>query len=319
MNTIPNRRAICETLMEKAGQDKTIVVLCSDSRGSASLEPFAQAYPQQFVEVGIAEQDLVSIAAGMASCGLKPFAASPACFLSTRSLEQIKVDVAYSQNNVKLIGISGGISYGPLGMTHHSTQDIACIASIPGMRVYLPSDRHQTKCLMEALVADDSPAYLRVGRNPVEDVYTSGQCNFVMDKATVLQQGKDITIIACGEMVREAQKAGEILKQKGISARVLDMYCVKPIDRQAVLDAARETGSILTVEEHSAFGGMGSIVSQIVSTCCPVPVVNMALPDQPAIAGTSRQVFDYYGLNASGIAENAERMIKSSGKIYPEH
>ena len=319
MNTIPNRRVICEALMQKASQYKGVVVLCSDSRGSASLEPFAQAYPEQFVEVGIAEQDLVSIAAGMASCGMKPFAASPACFLSTRSLEQIKVDVAYSQNNVKLIGISGGISYGPLGMTHHSTQDIACIASIPGMRVYLPSDRHQTECLMQALMADDFPAYLRVGRNPVEDVYTPGQCNFVMDKATMLQQGKDITIIACGEMVREAQKAGERLKQKGISARVLDMYCIKPIDRQAVLDAAQETGGIITIEEHSIFGGLGAMVSQIVSTCCPVPVVNMALPDQPAIAGTSRQVFDYYGLNTDGIVEHAERMVRASGKVYPEH
>ena len=145
MNKIPNRQAICDVLIEKANTDKDIVVLCSDSRGSASLAPFTKAHPDQFVEVGIAEQNLVSISAGLAKCGKKPFAASPACFLSTRSFEQAKVDVAYSNTNVKLIGISGGISYGALGMSHHSAQDIAALASVPNMRVYLPSDRHQTK------------------------------------------------------------------------------------------------------------------------------------------------------------------------------
>ena len=170
MNKIPNRQAICEVLMEKAKNDRDIVVLCSDSRGSASLTPFAEAYPDQFVEVGIAEQDLVGIAAGLARCGKKLYAASPASFLSTRSFEQVKVDCAYSDTNVKLIGISGGISYGALGMSHHSAQDIAAIAAIPNMRVYLPSDRFQTRCLIEALLQDQKPAYIRVGRNPVEDI-----------------------------------------------------------------------------------------------------------------------------------------------------
>lgn len=170
-NNIPNRQAICDTLMAHAAQDKDIVVLCSDSRGSVSLVKFADTYPEQFVEVGIAEQNLVSIAAGLASCGKKAFAASPACFVSTRSYEQAKVDCAYSNTNVTLIGISGGVSYGTLGMSHHSAQDIAAMSAIPNMRVYLPSDRHQTKCLIEALLQDEKPAYVRVGRNPVEDVY----------------------------------------------------------------------------------------------------------------------------------------------------
>ena len=147
-NKIPNRQAICDTLMEHAKTDKNIVVLCSDSRGSASLTKFAEAFPEQFVETGIAEQDLVSIAAGLASCGKKAFAASPACFLTTRSYEQGKVDCAYSNTNVTLIGISGGVSYGALGMSHHSAQDIAAMSAIPNMRVYLPSDRFQTKCLI---------------------------------------------------------------------------------------------------------------------------------------------------------------------------
>ena len=171
MNKIPNRQAICDVLMEKAKEDKDIVVLCSDSRGSASLTPFAQEFPEQFVEVGIAEQDLVSISAGLAKCGKKPFAASPACFLSTRSYEQAKIDCAYSDTNVTLIGISGGVSYGALGMSHHSAQDIAAMAAIPNMRVYLPSDRFQTAKLTEALLEDKKPAYIRVGRNPVEDIY----------------------------------------------------------------------------------------------------------------------------------------------------
>ena len=161
MNKIPNRQAICEVLMKHAETDKDIVVLCSDSRGSASLTPFANAYPEQFVEMGIAEQDLVSVSAGLAKCGKKAFAASPACFLSTRSYEQAKIDCAYSNTNVKLIGISGGVSYGALGMSHHSAQDIAAMAAIPNMRVYLPSDRFQTAKLVEALLTDEKPAYIR--------------------------------------------------------------------------------------------------------------------------------------------------------------
>lgn len=165
MNKIPNRQAICNVLMEEAKQDRDIVVLCSDSRGSASLTPYADAFPDQYIEMGIAEQNLVSVSAGLAKCGKKPFAASPACFLSTRSFEQAKVDVAYSDTNVKLIGISGGISYGALGMSHHSAQDIAAMSAVPNMRVYLPSDRFQTACLVKALLQDEKPTYIRVERS----------------------------------------------------------------------------------------------------------------------------------------------------------
>ena len=238
MNKIANKQVICEVLMEKAKEDRDVVVLCSDSRGSASLTPFADTYPDQFVEVGIAEQSLVSISAGLAKCGKKAYAASPACFLSTRSMEQAKVDCAYSHTNVKLIGISGGVSYGALGMTHHSATDIADMASIPGMRVYLPSDRFQTRKLMEALYQDDQTAYIRVGRNAVPDVYSEDNCPFEMDKATVIGEGTDVAIIACGEMVEAAVAASKELNEQGISAGVLDMYCVKPLDEQAVIRAA---------------------------------------------------------------------------------
>ena len=310
MNKIPNRKAICDVLLEEAKTDKNITVLCSDSRGSASLAPFAEAYPEQFVETGIAEQDLVSIAAGLAHCGKKSYAASPACFLSTRSYEQCKVDVAYSNTNVKLIGISGGISYGALGMSHHSAQDIAAMAAIPNMRVYLPSDRFQTTKLVQALLKDEKPAYIRVGRNPVEDLYSEENCPFEMDKATVLKEGADAAIIACGEMVRPAMEAAELLEKEGIHATVLDMYCVKPLDSEAVIKAAEQAKVVVTAEEHAPFGGLGSMVAQVVSANCPRKVVNIALPDAPVITGTSKEVFDYYGMNAEGIAKTVKEALK---------
>lgn len=310
MNKIPNRKAICDVLLAEAKTDKDIIVLCSDSRGSASLAPFAEAFPEQFVEVGIAEQDLVSIAAGLASCGKKAFAASPACFLSTRSYEQCKIDVAYSNTNVKLIGISGGISYGALGMSHHSAQDIAALAAVPNMRVYLPSDRFQTEKLVKELLKDEKPAYIRVGRNPVKDIYSEEACPFEMDKATVLCEGSDAAIIACGEMVYPAYEAAKLLKEEGIETSVLDMYCVKPLDREAVIRAAEQAKIVVTAEEHAPSGGLGSMVSQIVGEMCPRRVINITLPDAPVITGTSQEVFDYYGMNAEGIAKTVREALR---------
>ncbi len=310
MNKIPNRQAICETLMEHAKIDKSITVLCSDSRGSASLAPFFSAFPEQSVEVGIAEQNLVSIAAGMASCGKKPWCASPASFVSTRSYEQCKVDVAYSRTNVKIIGISGGVSYGALGMSHHSAQDIAAMSAIPGMRVYLPSDRHQTKKLVEALLQDEQGAYIRVGRNPVEDIYSEEDCPFVMNKATVLSEGTDVLLVACGEMVKPALDAAELLKKDGVSAAVLDMYCIKPFDKNTLLQYAAQVKTVIAVEEHAPTGGLGSMVAQAVSENCPKTVKCLTLPDAPAITGTSLEVFDYYGLNAGGISNTAKELLQ---------
>ncbi len=309
MNNIPNRQAICDVLLEEAKTDRDIVVLCSDSRGSASMTPFSVAYPEQFVEVGIAEQSLVSISAGLARCGKKPYCASPACFLSTRSMEQGKVDAAYSNTNVKLIGVSGGISYGALGMTHHSAQDIATMSSIPNMRVYLPSDRHQTRKLIQALLKDEKPAYIRVGRNPVEDVYEEENTPFEMDKATWIKEGTDVAIIACGEMVKPAKDAAELLEKDGISASVLDMYCVKPMDEASVVKAAEKARLVVTAEEHTFIGGMGSRVAQIVSEHCPRKVICMALPDAPTIPGKSQEVFAYYGLSGEGIAKKVKENL----------
>ena len=310
MNKIANRAVMCEVLKEAAAKDRDVVVLCSDSRGSGSMTSFADTYPQQFVEVGIAEQNLVSIAAGLASCGKKSFAVSPASFISTRSYEQCKVDCAYSNTNVKLVGISGGVSYGALGMTHHSAQDIAAMSAIPGMRVYLPSDRHQTRKLFEALLQDTQTAYIRLGRNPVKDVYEENNVPFEMNKATVLSEGTDVLLVACGEMVRPIQEAAKLLNSQGISTGALDMYCVKPLDKEGLLKAAKGKRLIVTVEEQAPFGGLGSMVAQVISANDPKRVINLALPDSPVITGTSKEVFEYYGLTGPGIVKTVLEIWK---------
>lgn len=309
MAKIANKQVICEVLMEAARTDRDVVALCSDSRGSASFTPFADGLPRQFVETGIAEQNLVSISAGLAKCGKKPYAASPACFLSTRSYEQCKIDVAYSDTNVKLIGISGGVSYGALGMSHHSAQDIAAMSAVPNMRVYLPSDRLQTELLTKALLEDEKPAYIRVGRNAVEDVYEEGKVPFEMDKATFVTEGSDVAVIACGEMVKPAADAAAKLREEGIGVTVVDMYCIKPLDRAAIVKAASGAKAVVTVEEHAPYGGLGSMVSQVVGSECPKKVVNLSLPDAPVITGTSKEVFRHYGLDAEGIAKTIKGIL----------
>lgn len=310
MNSIPNRQVICDTLIELGGKDKDIVVLTSDSRGSASMTNFAKELPEQFVEVGIAEQNIVGIAAGLAASGKKPYIASPACFLSMRSIEQVKVDVAYSKTNVKLIGISGGLSYGALGMSHHSLQDIAVMRAIPGINIILPADKHETKKMIEALAKNTEPTYIRIGRNPVADVYSSDEYGFEIGKAVTMSEGTDITIIAAGETVKIAMDAADMLKKKGVSCRVLNMHTIKPLDEAEIIKAAKETGCIITVEEHSIYGGLGAAVSEVVTQNCPVPMKIVGVPDEPAIPGKSEEVFKHYGLTADNISSIALEIIK---------
>ena len=309
MNKIANRQVICDTLMELAKDDKDIYVLTSDSRGSASMTNFANEFPKQFVEVGIAEQNLVGIAAGLATTGKKCFAASPACFLTMRSIEQVKVDVAYSNTNVKLIGISGGVSYGALGMSHHSLQDIAVMRAIPNMDIFLPADRFETEKLVRELVKYDKPAYIRIGRNPVDDVYESTDFDFQIGKANVMREGKDITIIATGETVKPAIEASDELKELGIKCRVLNMHTIKPLDKEAIIKAAKETGHIITVEEHSIYGGLGAAVSEVVVQNAPVPMKIVGIKDEAAITGTSKEIFNYYGLRKENLVKLAKELI----------
>ena len=307
-NKVPNKKAICDALVQAAKTDRDIVVLCSDSRGSASFGEFIEQYPDQLVEVGIAEQDLVGVSAGLARCGKKAFAVSPACFLTTRSIEQVKVDVCYSHTNVKLIGISGGISYGALGMSHHSAQDVAYTASLPGMRVYLPSDRFQSYWLVQQLLQDTEPAYLRVGRSAVEDLYDENTA-FELNRAKLVQDGTDLGIIACGEMVQQAAAAARTLGEQGISCRVVDMYCLKPIDRAQILETARSVGALLTVEEHTVIGGLGEAVSEVVCTEYPVPVHKIGIQDEFGYSGNGQELLERFGLTAPHIAARAKELV----------
>ncbi|WP_141501834.1 transketolase family protein [Paenibacillus luteus] len=313
-NNIPNRQAMCEALMELAQDDRDIMVLASDSRGSAAMAPFVKQFPEQFVETGIAEQNIVGIAAGLAHSGKKPFVTSPACFLSMRSIEQVKVDVAYSATNVKLVGISGGVSYGALGMSHHSLQDIAVTRAIPGLTIILPADRHETRKMTQALAKHEGGTYVRIGRNPVEDVYESDDYDFQIGKAVVMKPGSDVTLIGTGETVRIALDAAKLLEEAGIEARVLNMHTIKPLDEEAIIAAAKETGAIVTLEEHSIFGGLGAAVAEVTSTNIPVPLRILGIPDEPAIAGKTAEIFAHYGLTADNVQKLAAELVKAKVK-----
>lgn len=308
-NKIPCRKSFTDTLLELATKDKEIVAVTSDASGSATLTDFGKALPEQFVEVGIAEQNAVGVSAGLASTGKKVFIFGPACFYVARSLEQVKVDMAYSQMSVKICGVSGGVAYSQLGATHHSLHDIAVLRTFPGMEVYLPCDVRQTRKLVEKLVNHPKPAYIRVGRNAVPDVYDDDNFDFELGKANMLMDGKDLTIIGTGETVYHCLEAAKTLKERGINARVLDMHSLKPFDREAVVKAAKETGRIVTVEEHSIYGGLGGMVAEICAEECPVQVKRLGIPDENVIHASPLEVFHHYGFDAEGIVKNVLSFI----------
>lgn len=303
------RKSFTDTLLELAREDKDIVAVTTDARGSVTLGDFANELPEQFIECGIAEQNAVGISAGLAHSGKKVFVCGPACFYVARSLEQVKVDLAYSRNNVKILGVSGGVAYGALGATHHSLHDIAALRTFPAMNIVLPCDARQTRKLVKQLVDYPAPVYVRVGRAAVPDVYENDDFEFNIGKANTLLDGTDLTIIGTGETVYHAYQAGLELKNHGINVRVLDMAWIKPYDKEAILKAAKETGRIITVEEHSQFGGLGAIVTETISEN-PVPVRIIGIPDEDVIHGTSSEIFAHYGLNKDGIVKAALDFLK---------
>jgi transketolase len=304
------REVICEKLIEFAKEDKDICIVTSDSRGSASLVPFVEKFPRQSIEIGIAEQNLVGMAAGLAANGMKPYVASPACFLTMRAIEQIKIDVAYSNTNVKLIGISAGVSYGALGMTHHALQDIAVLQAIPNMSIVVPADVYETKHMMEALKSYDKPTYIRVGRSPVEGVYPNYNITYEIGKANILVSGDDVSIIAYGEMVKVAIDATTILKEQGVQARVINMHTIKPLDTHCIISASKETGAIIVLEEHSIHGGLGATISQLVTKNNPCLVETIAFPDVVLVAGSAKELFHHYGLTKENVAKKAMQLIE---------
>lgn len=298
------RKSFTDTLLALAKQDKDIIAVTTDARGSVTLGDFAKELPGQFVECGIAEQDAIGISAGLASCGKKVFCCGPACFYVARSLEQVKVDIAYSGNPVTVLGVSGGVAYGALGATHHSLHDIAVLRTFPGMNVILPCDARQTAKVVKMLVDHPAPTYVRVGRAAVPDVYENDDFEFRLGKANTLAEGDDLAIIAAGETVYHALQASRSLEKKGIHARVLDLSSIKPFDAEAVRKAAAETGRIITVEEHSIYGGLGALVAECLSEH-PVPVKILGIPDENVIHATSPEIFAYYGIDAAGIEKAA--------------
>ena len=303
------RKQFTDTLLELARQDKDIIAVTTDARGSVTLGDYAAQLPAQFIECGIAEQNAVGISAGLAHSGKKVFCCGPACFYVARALEQVKVDLAYSQNPVTVLGVSGGVAYGALGATHHSLHDIAVLRTFPGMSVCLPSDWRVTRKLVKTLVDYDRPCYVRVGRAAVPEVYADDDFDFEIGKAITVTDGDDVTIIATGETVYHAWQAALRLRTQGIHARVLDMSWIKPCDEEAVRRAARETGRIVTVEEHSRYGGLGAMVCEILSEH-PVPVRIIGIPDENVIHGSNAEIFHYYGMDAEGIEKSVLTFIK---------
>lgn len=308
-NKIPCRKSFTGTLQELAENDKDIIAVTTDASGSATLTDFAKALPSQFVECGIAEQDAVGLAAGLASSGKKPFIFGPACFYVARALEQVKVDMAYSQMPVTICGVSGGTAYSQLGATHHSLHDIAVLRCFPGIQVFLPCDVRQTRKLCEELVRNPRPAYVRVGRNAVPDVYENDDFDFEIGRATTVCEGDDITLIGTGETVAHCREAAAMLAKEGIRARVLDMFCLKPFDRESVLKAARETGRIVTAEEHSVCGGLGAAVAEVTAQECPVRMKILGVPDENVFHGSHSEIFRHYGFDYEGIYRAAKELL----------
>ncbi len=307
---MPIRVAIAERVLQLAWKDPQIVIVTSDARGSAAIEKFFEIFPDRSIEAGIAEQTATGISAGLAFSNKKVFLFGPACFYSARSLEQVKNDIAYSGANVKIIAVSGGVSYGPLGSTHHSLHDVAVYRAIPNIAVILPSDAYQAAAMVNQIADMNQPVYVRTGRNPVPFVYSSESDSFKFGKGNVLKEGKDIAIFATGEVVWHALEAAKILSSSGINATVVDLPCVKPLDEDLVLQIARVTKRILVAEEHSIHGGLGEAICSLLCRSYPVPVEIIAFPDEYPVTGTQSQVYSHYGLDFAGIAKRAQEFLR---------
>ncbi|MBN2313644.1 MAG: transketolase family protein [Sedimentisphaerales bacterium] len=305
-----NQEVFSKTLLTLAKENKNILVVTSDSRGSGKLMPYAEAVPEQLIEVGIAEQNLVGVAAGLASTGKIVFAVSPASFLTARALEQIKNDVCYSDQPVKLIGISAGVSYGALGSTHHAIHDIAVLRAIHNITIIVPADNLETAEAVKAAATMSHPVYLRFGKRPIPHLHPS-DTPFEVGKALRIRDGRDITFIATGETVYPALKAAEELEQSGYSCRVISMHTIKPLDSEAVIRAAKECRAMVTVEEHHTSGGLGEACAAILLQAnINVPFKITGIPDEYTMTGNQLDIFNHYGLTARGLARTAKALLR---------
>ncbi len=307
----PNLEEFADTLIELARLDPNILAVTSDSRGSAKLTQFGELLPDQIIEVGIAEQNLIGIAAGLSSAGKHVFAVSPACFLTARSLEQIKNDVAYSDQRVKVIGISAGVSYGALGTTHHSLHDYAALRAINNIDIVAPADNFETREVIRAAIKHPRPLYIRFGKRAMPHLHAAGT-PFAIGKAITVKAGTDVTFIALGEPLAQAVLATERLASEGISAGVISMHTLKPFDSDALLNAAAHSRAIITVEEHSVYGGLGErCASILMEQRISIPFKIVGFPDEYMVTGSQLEVFTHYGISAEGLAATAHTLLQA--------
>jgi transketolase len=301
------RGAFAEALVDLARTDPRVVAVVNDSVGSSNLKQFRAGFPERLINVGIAEQNMVGVASGLANSGMLPFVCGASCFLIGRALEQVKADVAYSQHSVKLCGMSSGMAYGELGPTHHSIEDLAWTRAIAGMTVVVPADRLETAQAVHVAAATPGPFFLRISRMAVPDVHDNGY-NLAVGHAVELRPGTDVTLIANGVMVHRALDAADELAEHGISAAVLNMATVRPIDRDAIVRAA-ERGPIVTAEEHTVFGGLGSAVAEVVVETHPVRMKLLGVPGVFAPTGSPDFLLEHFGLTGAGIASAARTLL----------
>lgn len=302
----PNLEVFAETLLDLARADRNVLAVTGDSRGSGKLGPFGQALPDQIVEVGIAEQNLVGIAAGLAAAGKTVFAVSPACFLTARALEQIKNDVAYSDQPVVLVGISAGVSYGALGSTHHSLHDFAALRAIPNLVLLAPADNFETAAAVTAAAAARRPVYLRFGKAPLYDLPRAAGA-FAVGPARILRPGTDVAFLATGETVVHALlAAAELEERDGLHCRVLSIPTIKPLDAAAVVQAAQACRAVITVEEHLVCGGLGEACAGVLAQAGLAGRFKIvAVPDEDTVTGSQADIFRHYGLTMEGLAQTA--------------
>lgn len=303
------RDAFVAVLERLAADNPKIVAVCNDSVGSSKLGGFKANWPERLVNVGIAEQNMVGVGAGLANGGMLPFVCAAACFLTGRSLEQIKADIAYSNANVKLVGISSGMAYGELGPTHHSIEDFAWMRVLPNLPVIAPCDSIETAAAVEWAAGHDGPVFLRLSRVGVPDLLPAGH-RFELGRANLLRDGDAVTLIANGTLTHRAMKAADLLAAEGIQARVLNMATVRPLDADAIIAAARDTGAILTAEEHSVFGGLGSAVAEVVVAEQPVPMKILGVPGIFAPTGSAEFLLDEFGMSPASMADAAKTLIE---------
>lgn len=303
------RDAFASTLQELAAHDPRVVVVVNDSVGSSKVGNFRKEFPERLINVGIAEQNMIGVGAGLANGGKIPFVCGASCFLTGRALEQIKADAAYSQANIKLCGMSSGVAYGELGPTHHSIEDFAWLRAIANLTVIAPADPIETAQAIRAAHQFEGPVFVRLSRMPVPNVHDENY-QFEIGRAANLRDGNDVTLIANGVMVTRALAAAEQLAAQNISARVLNMATIRPLDRDAIIAAAKETGKIVTIEEHTIYGGLGGAVAEVVATTHPVPMRILGFPGVFAPTGSAEWLLDHFGLNAEGICQTAIELVQ---------